>query len=134
MSVKTDYNLFLDDIRMPTDVTWVNLPNCSWVVVKNYESFREIIWNMGIPKFVAYDHDLSVEQYETYHGIDENGKLTINYDKFKEKTGYDCCKFLVNECNKLNVKHPDYAVHSMNPVGKSNIISYVESYNRISKG
>jgi len=134
MSLKLDYNLFLDDIRMPVDVTWVKLPkNVDWVIVRNYKEFRKTVLDKGIPEFVTFDHDLSVE-YETYHDIDENGRLTIDYDKFTEKTGYDCCKFLVNECNKLNVKHPDYAVHSMNPVGKSNIISYVESYNRIYKG
>jgi len=37
---------------------------------------------------------------------------------------------LVDYCMKKGVKHPPYQVHSMNPVGKSNIISYVESYNR----
>ena len=121
MSLKTDYNLFLDDNRIPTDVTWVNLPKCSWVVVKNYKSFRETIWNMGIPKFITYDHDLADCHYG--HGLKGD---EILYD------GYDCAKFLVNECNKLGVKHPPYIVHSMNPIGKQNIISYVESYNRIS--
>ena len=127
MSLKTDYNLFLDDNRIPTDVTWVNLPKCSWVVVKNYKSFRETIWNMGIPKFITYDHDLADCHYG--HGLKGD---EILYDSYDEKTGYECAKFLVNECNKLGVKHPPYIVHSMNPIGKQNIISYVESYNRIS--
>ena len=51
-------------------------------------------------------------------------------DICKEKTGYDCAKWLVNECMIKGVKHPPYIVHSMNPVGKQNIISYVESYNK----
>lgn len=128
------YNLFLDDIRMPEDVSWVKLPkNVEWVIVRNYKEFRKTILNKGIPEFVAYDHDLSDAHYDNYHSIDANGELGIDYDKFTEKTGYDCCKFLVNHCNKLDVKHPDYVVHSMNPVGKKNIINYVESYNGISK-
>jgi hypothetical protein len=132
------YSLFLDDIREISDVRKYmklpDIPDDEWIIVRDYKEFIKTIWDKGIPKFVAFDHDLSIEQYETYHDIDETGRLTIDYDKFKEKTGYDCCKFLVNECNKLNVKHPDYVVHSMNPVGKSNIISYVESYNRILEG
>ena len=96
MSLKTDYNLFLDDNRIPTDVTWVNLPKCSWVVVKNYKSFRETIWNMGIPKFITYDHDLADCHYG--HGLKGD---EILYDSYDEKTGYECAKFLVNECNKL---------------------------------
>ena len=52
---------------------------------------------------------------------------TIDYDSQTEKTGYDCCKFLCDVCMKSNVKHPTYVVHSMNPVGKSNIESYIES-------
>ena len=133
MSYKRSYNLFLDDIRKPSDVTWVDLPMKTYIVVKNYRGFRETILNHGMPDFVSYDHDLSSEHYENYHKINEQGGLEIDYNQFDEKTGYDCAKFLVNECNKLGIKHPPYAVHSMNPIGKQNIISYVESYNRICK-
>ena len=124
------YYLFLDDIRMPEDVTWVKLPkNVEWEIVRDYKEFIKTIWDKGIPKFVAFDHDLSDNHYG--HGLLGDD---IPYDTYTEKTGYDCAKFLVNECNKLGVKHPDYVVHSMNPIGKQNIITYVESYNRISKG
>lgn len=124
-----NYHLFLDDVRNPEDVTWVKLPDCNWIIARSYEEFRTVIWNKGIPQFVAFDHDLSNDHYG--HGLLGD---VIPYDTYTEKTGYDCAKFLVNECNKLGVKYPEYVVHSMNPVGKSNIITYVESYNRISKG
>lgn len=126
MNIK--YYIFLDDVRKPSDVTWVDLPMKTYTVVRSYKEFRDIIWNQGIPKFVAYDHDLSDAHYG--HGL--NGDK-IDYDKYEEKTGYDCAKFLVNECNKLGIKHPPYQVHSMNPVGKQNIISYIEIYNKICK-
>lgn len=126
------YYLLLDDIRSVDDVKkYTKLPNISddqWIIVRSYKEFRDIIWNQGIPKFVAYDHDLSDAHYG--HGL--NGDK-IDYDKYEEKTGYDCAKFLVNECNKLGIKHPPYQVHSMNPVGKQNIISYIETYNKICK-
>ncbi len=106
------YSIFLDDIRKPIHVTWVRLPNVTWTIVRNYKEFCDTISNNGIPEFVAYDHDLSDADYGTDN----------------EKTGYDCCKFLCNLCMKLNIKHPAFVVHSMNPVGKRNIESYIESY------
>lgn len=122
----TKYNLFLDDVRLPNNVTWVALPeNQHYTVVRNYQEFVDIVTLRGLPKFVTYDHDLSDAHYgDGLHGD------AINYDKYAEKTGYDCAKWLVAECQKLGVKHPPYQVHSMNPIGKKNIISYVESYNK----
>ena len=122
----TKYNLFLDDVRLPNHVTWVDLPpNQHYSVVRNYQEFVDLITLRGIPKFVTYDHDLSDDHYG--HGLRGDN---IPYDQYAEKTGYDCAKWLVNECMIKGVKHPPYIVHSMNPVGKQNIISYVESYNK----
>ena len=122
----TKYNLFLDDVRLPNHVTWVDLPpNQHYSVVRNYQEFVDLITLRGIPKFVTYDHDLADKHYG--HGLKNDD---IPYDQYAEKTGYDCAKWLVDYCMKKGVKHPPYVVHSMNPVGKSNIISYVESYNR----
>ena len=122
----TNYNLFLDDVRLPNHVTWVDLPaNQHYSLVRNYQEFVDLITLRGIPKFVCYDHDLSDCHYGD--GLNDRG---INYDSYTEKTGYDCAKWLVDYCMKNGVKHPSYVVHSMNPVGKQNIISYVESYNK----
>jgi len=122
----TNYNLFLDDLRIPTHVTWVNVPKDQhYSVVRNYQEFVDIITLRGLPKFVCYDHDLNDIHYG--HGLQGDD---IPYDSYTEKTGYDAAKWLVDYCMKKGVKHPPYVVHSMNPVGKKNIISYVESYNR----
>ena len=120
------YNLFLDDNRIPTHVTWVNVPKDQhYSLVRNYQEFVDLITLRGLPKFVCYDHDLSDCHYGD--GLNDRG---IDYDSYTEKTGYDCAKWLVDYCMKNGVKHPPYVVHSMNPVGKQNIISYVESYNK----
>lgn len=122
----SNYNLFLDDNRIPTHVTWVDIPKDQhYSVVRNYQEFVDIITLRGLPKFVTYDHDLSDCHYG--HGLKGD---SIPYDKYTEKTGYDAAKWLVEYCMNKGVKHPPYQVHSMNPVGKSNIISYVESYNK----
>ena len=122
----TNYNLFLDDVRLPNHVTWVDIPKDQhYSVVRNYQEFVDLITLRGLPKFVTYDHDLADSHYgDGLRGDD------INYNKYKEKTGYDCAKWLVNECMKKGIKHPPYMCHSMNPVGKQNIINYIESYNK----
>jgi len=117
----TKYNIFLDDIRVPTDVTWVNIPvDQHYSVVRSYKEFVDLITLRGVPKYVCYDHDLAMAMYI----IDE---IPYSYD---EKTGYDCAKWLVNYCMERGIKHPPYIVHSMNPIGKLNIESYINSYNR----
>ena len=129
----TKYNLFLDDYRIPTHVTWVKIPDYQhYTVVRNYKQFVDMILLRGIPQFVCYDHDLADVHYNTYHNVNEAGGLEIDYDKFTEKTGYDCAKWLVNYCVDKKIKHPPYIVHSLNPIGKKNIESYIENYNKIS--
>ena len=121
-----NYNLFLDDVRIPTHVTWVDFPRDQhYSVVRNYQEFVDLITLRGLPKFVCYDHDLSDCHYG--HGLSGDD---IPYDSYKEKTGYDAAKWLVDYCMNKGIKHPSYVVHSMNPVGKSNIESYIESYNK----
>jgi len=122
----TNYNLFLDDVRLPNHVTWVELPpNQHYSLVRNYQEFVDLITLRGLPKFVTYDHDLADKHYG--HGLKDDD---IPYDQYSEKTGYDCAKWLVEYCMNKGVKHPPYQVHSMNPVGKRNIISYIDSYNK----
>lgn len=121
----TQYYLFLDDIRVPTNVYWIPLPSYDWIIVRSFEEFKNTVLLHGIPTFVTYDHDLSESHYG--HGLHHD---PIPYEQYTEKTGYDCCKFLVEQCDKIRIKHPKYTVHSLNPIGKQNIVSYVESYNK----
>jgi hypothetical protein len=51
----------------------------------------------------------------------------FSYDNFKEKTGYDCAKWLCNYCIDNGIPLPEYYVHSMNPVGRENIKFYLDS-------
>jgi len=122
----TKYNLFLDDLRIPTDVTWANIPvDQHYSLVRSYKEFVDLITLRGLPKFVCYDHDLADIHYG--HGLNDDA---IPYDSYKEKTGYDCAKWLVGYCFAKKIKHPPYVVHSMNPIGKQNIESYINSYNK----
>ena len=121
------YNIFLDDIRVPTDVTWANIPaDQHYSLVRSYKEFVDLITlRREVPKFVCYDHDLADTHYG--HGLNNN---EIPYESYKEKTGYDAAKWLVNYCMERGIKHPPYVVHSLNPIGKQNIESYINSYNK----
>jgi hypothetical protein len=119
--------LFLDDVRRPEHVNWKELPLIAlsdWVIVRDYEQFIRCIGQFGIPEFVSYDHDLA-----DIHYAHANANV-IPYDKYAEKTGYDCAKWLVNKCLDLGIPHPPFIVHSLNPVGAENITKYIENYNK----
>ena len=123
------YYLFLDDIRQISDVRkYCVLPNINdkeWIIARNYKEFVDLITLRGVPQFVSFDHDLGLSHYG--HGLNND---EIPYDSYKEKTGYDAAKWLINYCMERRIKHPPYVVHSMNPIGKSNIESYINSYNK----
>lgn len=103
------YHLFLDDERMPQQVTWVVLPymeksepNAYWHIVRSYNEFVDCIQSKGLPSFISFDHDLG--------DVGEN-----------EKSGFSCAKWLVDYCLDNNVFCPEFQVHSKNPQGASNI-------------
>lgn len=130
------YNLFLDDERIPQIVTWVELPLVEWVIARNYNQFVEIIQKNGLPELVSFDHDLADEHYAEYTAAHDPKSLTrgrINYDTFKEKTGYDCAKWLAQYCVDNNRPIPQYYTHTMNPIGGANICSILESAKRVIK-
>lgn len=123
MDDSNKYYLFLDDVRFPKDVKWVDLPSIdpySWTIVRNYNEFCDIILLKGLPEYVTFDHDLADEHY----GNSDPSKYT-------EKTGYDCAKWLVEYCRINNIKFPNYLVHSLNPIGTENIYKYIENYKRV---
>jgi hypothetical protein len=125
------YKLFLDDERDPYKVTWVQMPLGPWEIVRSYDEFVKTITNKGLPSFVAFDHDLADEHYRrSMYNPDRHYSNYYTDGTFKEKTGYECAVWLVNYCIDNNTDFPQYVVHSMNPIGKENIVGYIESYKR----
>jgi hypothetical protein len=122
------YRLFLDDVRK-VDTIYPNNPFSDWVIIKNYGEFVKIITERGLPIFVSFDHDLADEHYDF-----EAMKSQEVYDKvrttFKEKTGLECAKWLVDYCGEQDKDFPDYHVHSFNPVGAENIRGYIECFKK----
>ena len=58
------YYLFLDDERIPGNVTWITMPgDRAYQIVRNYDQFVQHITTNGVPDFVTFDHDLADEHY-----------------------------------------------------------------------
>jgi len=127
--------LFLDDMRVPFDCISYMKPNVrhiyedeKWDVVRTYDDFVGYVEHFGLPDLISFDHDLADEHYSPamYDGNNQYNQL---YDSFKEKTGYDCAKWLCEYCSENKLPLPMYVVHSMNPTGKENILSVLDNYN-----
>jgi hypothetical protein len=131
---ETKYSLFLDDMRNPEDVKWIELPLINWVVVRNYDQFVETITRYGLPLRVSFDHDLADEHYREYTAAHDKKMITcgtIRYDQFAEKTGYDCAKWMAQYCVDNNLPIPSYYLHTMNGIGAKNIFSILESARKV---
>ena len=113
------YKLFIDDERMPSDVTWLNVHyyDNDFIVVRNWAEVYETVIILGMPEFISFDHDLGAN----------------------ERTGYEICQHLcdLDMDSERNIQFPDnftFAIHSKNPIGAENIRKYKENYLAKSKG
>ena len=114
--------LYLDDVRTPLD--------SDWIIARNYEEFVSIIKFHGLENFdvISLDHDLGEQSMvEYYTNVKNNYKLDYN-NIVDEKTGYDCCRFLVSESMSKNIPLPQMYVHSANPIGSANMMGYINNY------
>ena len=98
-------NLFLDDERNPKDaIKGLKLDpkvyGGDWDIVRTFKQFKAWITSNGVPNKISFDHDLG-----------------------GAKSGYDCAKFLKEYCDSNSADYPTIYVHSMNPVGKQNILN-----------
>jgi len=110
------YYLFLDDIRKPSEVTWIKLPRLNWLIVRNYKDFVKMITDRGLPAAISFDHDLVDLHYV-------NGEIS-------EKTGYDCAKWLIQFCMDNDFPFPEYYIHTMNPIGADNINGLIRNFKK----
>ena len=132
------YRLFLDDYRKPKDCALymhVRIGSLNpiylkkWVIARSYADFVSIIQEKGMPYLISFDHDLADEHYDaSMHIKAEYDKL---YKTFKEKTGYDAAKWLVDYHIDNGGEFPDCFFHTLNPSGYENIKNYIDNYKKV---
>ena len=139
--------IYLDDVRTP------NSPNNEWIegvtewtIVRNYEEFVDLVSKTGLENIevISLDHDLGDTAMEEYFG-NVSPNYTLNYDNITEKTGMDCCKWLINyyyDNDPLEIifsrrekkvlpfpfGFPKVLVHSANPIGSANMTGYINNF------
>ena len=124
------YKLYLDDIRTPKD-TYPHTTLGEWIIVRNYDEFVNVIEKLGLPFMVSFDHDLAHEHYrQSMYNPDRHYTNYYTDGTFKEKTGFEAAKWLVEYCMNHNLSLPKWNVHSANPIGAENIESYLLSYEK----
>ena len=129
--------IWLDDQRDP-------YKNPEWLVfspiipdkviwVKSYNEFVEWITKNGLPEAICFDHDLGDEHIMDFYKqkAEKPGELIQpNYSEYKEKTGYEAAKWLVEYCIETKQYLPKWNVQSANIVGKENIRSYLTNFEK----
>ena len=122
--------LFLDDMRQVRDACYyVSNPKVywedGWDIVRNYGEFVEYIEKNGLPDLISFDHDLADEHYNDLFSdenwVKDDSDIDLKYGSYKEKTGLECAKWLVDYCIDNKIQIPHFGVHSANPVGAENI-------------
>jgi len=127
--------IWLDDIRNPFEGSWLNfspiplneLGEIVWL--KSYKEFVSWIKTNGLPDGICFDHDLADEHNQAQ--LTDFKLHNADVERFKEMTGYDCAKWLVNYCIDNNLKLPLFNIQSANPVGKQNIYSLLTNFNKL---
>ena len=125
--------LWLDDVRNPFVMSaWLLQWSPEYhyekdngthevIWVKDYGEFVDWIQENGLPTEIGFDHDLADVVYSN------RGNIDMLKSTWKEKTGMDAAKWLVEYCMDNMVNVPNYFIQSANPVGASNISAYLEN-------
>lgn len=134
--------LFLDDERIPTDVTWVKYPdNIEWVIVRNFAEFSHHMHNLCFDIY-SFDHDL-----QDYWDIKEGEIIGENLEGFVyatttetgEHTGYTILRSMLEDWqmlldfNSSRLDKIQFIAHTQNPVGKKNMECYYQNYVKFMK-
>lgn len=102
-----NYKIFLDDIRMPTDI-YPKTDNKDWMIIRNLTDFKNVIETRGVPDFISFDNDLGSSMEEGKHAV----------------------KWMVYE-KWLDISNMDFNVHSANSSGvREDIESILNGWKR----
>ena len=117
-------NIYLDDVRTP-------IKSEDWIIVRTYEEFVSQVIEIGLEhiEWISLDHDLDKSaMVEWLFGAVKNYR--IDYSKIKEKTGYDCAIWLVEQW-KNGAPVVKVTTHSANAIGSANIMGYINNFKHV---
>lgn len=126
---KLNYNLFLDDVRMPTDCFYMGDSRYfteQWTIVRDFDQFVACITKRGLPTVVSFDHDLHVSHYAITPDNEEQYIKFLRQNSWgKHKTGYDCALRIASMvfCHPTPHQCPDILCHSQSIIGRSMILN-----------
>lgn len=101
--------LFLDDERIPDDVTWITLHAGCYDIVRSQKEFEKYLIEHDIPNVISFDNDLGI-------GMGE---------------GYECAKWMCERVMDGVLTFPDdfkYTVHSKNNIAAKSITLYLDQF------
>ena len=124
--------LWLDDRRNPYDYNYLEQfsplrGEYKVVWVRSYDEFTKWITKNGLPDGICFDHDLGMQVAISARELGMSKKKS-RFLKSKEKTGYDCAKWLVDYCIDTRTPPPVYSIQSANVVGAENIDSLLKNF------
>jgi hypothetical protein len=94
--------LWLDDVRRPPS-------NYEWWAKTVDEAIEYL--STGKVTHCSLDHDLADEHYKSIGGY---GEAALDRSRYKERTGYDVIRWMVETGNWC----ADITIHTMNPAGR----------------
>lgn len=111
------YKMYLDDVRMPPDGTWV--------VCRSMAAAQEYISAYGYPRFISFDHDLGMKLTR------QGSNLIVLAEEEEAPSGYDFVKWLCAQDQEepwMGKLKFDWNIHSANPVGARAMHQYLVWY------
>ena len=82
---------------------------------------------LGNFEIISLDHDLGEGAMIEYYTNVKNNYM-LDYNNIEERTGMDCCRYLVSDSMNEKIPLPQIYIHSANPIGSANMMGYINNY------
>ena len=140
-------SVFIDDERIPKDVTWLELPLAKYQIVRGLEDFyyvfEDFLRDNQLPEVISFDHDLNLffHEEDLLELPEEISNIILSYgiknNKTYEITGYSILKYVVYELlkryenktySKEQILSMKMVFHTQNLIGKENMKAYWKNF------
>lgn len=89
------------------------------------DDMRELCMGCQADVYVhAFNYWEAIHYIQYYANCGDHIIVDFDHDLGENKTGYDVAKYIVEN----NIQNLDFYIHSMNPVGRDNIVQLLTHY------